>query len=131
MEIDDSDADAAKSFVANHTPRSARLGFISDALMKLVVELDKATRAIKEATEESKTGSAQIRENLASAGNAFQNNLAKLGESINSATELEKESSKKLAKSVNTLTLCLVLIGFLQVVLQVVVPFLRHSGWPI
>src|SRR5690349_6502579 len=110
MEIDDSDADAAKSFSANHAPRSARLGFINDALTKLVVELDKATRAIKDASQESKTGSAQIRDNLASAGNSIHNNLAKLGESINRATELEKESSKKLAKSVNTLTPCLVLI---------------------
>ena len=134
MEIDDSDAEARKAFFASQSPRSTRIQFIYDALTKLVVELDKATQVIKEAAHQSKTSNAQTRESLALAGTSVQDNLVKLGESINRATELAKESSKsseKLAKSLNALTLCLVFVGFLQVVLQVVVPFLRHSGWPI
>ncbi|MBV8968265.1 MAG: hypothetical protein JO331_04295 [Verrucomicrobia bacterium] len=133
MEIEDSDAKAAKAFFADQSPRSTRIQFIYDALTKLVVELDKATQVIKEAAQQSKTSNAQTRESLVLAGTCVQDNLVKLGESINRATELAKESSKsseKLAKSLDALTLCLVLVGFLQVVLQVVVPFLRHSGWP-
>jgi uncharacterized protein Yka (UPF0111/DUF47 family) len=129
MEIDDSHADGAKAI-----PHSVRVPFINDALLKLVVELDKATQAIKEAAEQSKTSSAKIGDNLVLAGSSMQDDLAKLGASISRATELGKESSKssaKLARSLNILTFCLVLVGLLQVVLQVVVPVLRHSGWPI
>src|SRR5215475_4000166 len=108
MEIDDSHADAGRS------PHSVRVPFINDALMKLVVELNKATQAVKEATEQSKTSTAQIRENLALAGNSVQGNLADLGDSISRAAELAKENSKssaKIARSLNILTFCLVLVG--------------------